>query len=91
MLSRSQPNFGMGLDIKIVQCLPGESCVPANSKIFGNALGMCHKPTAFPNAPRRPIEKHTPRFPNQVSYPKRQPPKPISMEWGYGGYDGGIF
>ena len=39
MLSRSQPNFGMGLDIKIVQCLPGESCVPANSKIFGNALG----------------------------------------------------
>ena len=39
MMSRSRPAFGMGFDIKIVQCLPGESCVPANSKIFGNALG----------------------------------------------------
>ena len=39
MMTRSRPAFGMGFDIKIVQCLPGESCVPANSKIFGNALG----------------------------------------------------
>ena len=39
MMPRSRPAFGMNVDIKIVQCLPGESCVPANSKIFGNALG----------------------------------------------------
>ena len=38
-MPRSRPAFGMNVDIKIVQCLPGESCVPANSKIFGNALG----------------------------------------------------
>merc|ERR1712064_139385 len=80
MMTRSRPAFGMGFDIKIVQCLPGESCVPANSKIFGNALGLCHNPNA-PRDANVPISKHRPGYPN----PYQNRPKPVPLPaWGYG-------